>query len=236
MKSDKSILSIIFPSCGLAIGILMSITILFKPQLLELPTGMQRLLWIISFCLLMITIVVREFFYYNNIQGTFQDRRLITIVATILYRSYIQTFFFIVCTVLMVILIYQSFIAFYVSHYIIFFADFWTTSLFLFFLHRRILYPIYWFHFSLEYAAMNAFNKGNYEISIKKYNRLIAKSPDNANHYEGRGCSFYYAGQYENAIKDFTECIDLKSENEDLDSWIENCNRKIDPDYGKISN
>lgn len=66
-----------------------------------------------------------------------------------------------------------------------------------------------------EYSklALQSFNKGDYETAILNYTKAIQEYGYNKNYYGNRGASKYNLTQYEGAIQDFTNVLNLLDPN-----------------------
>jgi murein DD-endopeptidase MepM/ murein hydrolase activator NlpD len=60
--------------------------------------------------------------------------------------------------------------------------------------------------------ADNLFEKGNYQGAIEAYKKTLVQDPAYPVLYNNLGCAYYYAGDYENALKYFNRALELGSD------------------------
>jgi len=62
---------------------------------------------------------------------------------------------------------------------------------------------------------------GNYRAAIGEFTEAINQSPDYYLAYANRGLAYYYLGEIDNAIKDFSEAVRLKPSERKYQVWLQ---------------
>ena len=77
-------------------------------------------------------------------------------------------------------------------------------------------------------GGLESFAKGEYDNSIKDFNKAIALDPNNPGAYFNRGSAYYHKEDFASAIIDFDKVIALDSNNSDARAFRSEAQRKLE--------